>query len=396
MRILLVHNFYQSSAPSGEDVVFHIERQLLERAGHEVITYTRANDEIGSSLGSRMRAATDLYWSPSSYRDITRLLRERKPDVAHFHNTFPLVSVSGYRACQEHGVPVVQTLHNYRLICPGALLQRNGVPCEDCIGKLPTAAAIHGCYRDSRLGSALVGGMLAVNRARGVYRMDVNRYLCLTQFARTRFIRGGLPAAQLFVKPNTLLDPPGPGDGSGDYALYVGRLTREKGVATLIEAWRSVDLPLWIVGEGSLRAELEERARASGVNVRFLGLRTKSEVYDLLRSALLLMVPSEWYEGFPMTVLEALASGTPMLVSRLGAMDEVLTAGRHCQKFEAGNPDALRGALLQMLSDPDALAAMRTACRAEFDLKYAQSIVTQQAVDHYRSLAGLPRARQPH
>jgi glycosyltransferase involved in cell wall biosynthesis len=383
VRILLVHNFYQSSAPSGEDVVFDTERQLLERAGHEVVTYTRANDDIDSSFGARAGAAADLFWSRRTYRELGALITRHRPEVAHFHNTFPLVSASGYRACRDAGVPVVQTLHNYRLVCPGALLLRDGKPCEDCIGRLPLPGVQHGCYRGSRTATALLTGMLAVNRARGVYSQDISRYLCLTEFARQRFVRGGLPADRLFVKPNTLLDPPAPGSGEGGYALYIGRLTREKGVHTLIDAWKDAPLPLKVVGDGALRAELEQRARESGAPVEFMGYRQKSEVYELLQAAQLLVIPSECYEGFPVTVLEGLASGTPMLVSRLGAMDELLTEGEHCMKFEAGNAARLASTLQSLLSNPARLKAMRSSNRATFEQHYTAERVITQLAGHY-------------
>jgi glycosyltransferase involved in cell wall biosynthesis len=386
MRILLVHNFYQSSAPSGEDVVFHIERQLLERAGHEVISYTRANDDIDSSFGARAGAAADLFWSRRTYRELGALVATQRPDIAHFHNTFPLVSASGYRACREQGVPIVQTLHNYRLICPGALLLRDGRPCEDCIGRLPLPAALHGCYRGSRVASALVTGMLATNRARGIYAHGVDRYLCLTEFGRQRFARGGLPANRLFLKPNTLLDAPAVGAGQGGYALYVGRLTPEKGVRSLIEAWRELQLPLKVVGDGSLRGELEQRVRESHAPVEFLGYRQKAEVYALLQAAQLLVIPSECYEGFPVTVLEGLATGTPMLVSRLGAMDELLTEGEHCMKFEAGNARALSHGVRALTADQGTLAAMRRNCVDTFRRLYTPERVIEQLLGHYSAL----------
>lgn len=386
MRILLVHNFYQSSAPSGEDSVFRNELLLLERAGHEVITYTRANDEIGSGAASRLGAARDAVWSPRTRNELEALVRAHRPQVAHFHNTFPLVSPSGWAACRDLGVPVVQTLHNYRLICPGAMLVRDGQSCEDCVGRVPVGGIVHGCYRGSRGASALVAGMLVAHRAAGSYRQAVDRYLCLTAFARERLVRGGLPPERVFVKPNTLPEPPTPGDGSGGHALFVGRLTREKGVHTLIEAWRGVPMTLHVVGDGALRGELEQQARDSRSDVRFLGFLPQQAVYAQLQAARLLVIPSECYEGFPVTVLEGLASGTPMLVSRIGALDELLEDGRDCRKFTPGNPDSLRATLLSMVADEEALVAMRGRCRATFDERYAPESVLSELVAHYAAV----------
>lgn len=392
MRVLLVHNFYQSSAPSGEDAVFRNEQALLERAGHEVIPYVRGNDEITGALSSRLSAARDTFWSPRSHAQVSELVRTQRPDVAHFHNTFPLVSSSAWRACGALGVPVVQTLHNYRLVCPGAMLVRDGKPCEACIGTLPWQGVAHGCYRRSRAASAMVFGMLALDRARETYESAVDRYLCLTDFARERFIRGGLPASRLFVKPNTLPEPPAPGDGSGGYALFVGRLTREKGVRTLIEAWRHAPLPLKIAGDGALRAELEQQARESGAQVEFLGYRGRDEVYALLQRARMLVIPSECYEGFPVTVLEGLATGTPMVVSRLGALDELLTDRVHGRKFTAGQPDALLAAVRELHANEPAMASIRTNNRAEFDARYAPATVLRGLLAHYEAAGATRRA----
>jgi glycosyltransferase involved in cell wall biosynthesis len=394
MRVLLVHNFYQSSAPSGEDVVFRMEAELLRRHGQDVITYKRENDDIGRGLADRLDAARDLFWSQRSYREIRGLIQRFRPDVAHFHNTFPLVSTSGYRACRDARVPVVQTLHNYRLLCAGALLLRNGKPCEDCIGHLPIPAILHGCYRQSRVASALLAGSMMVNRARHVYTEDVDRYLCLTDFARERFVSGGLPVGKLFVKPNALLDPPDAGMHGDGYCLFVGRLSAEKGIRTLVEAWVGQTLPLKIVGDGALREELEARARQSNARVEFLGFRDKQDVYALMGAAKVLIIPSECYEGFPVTVLEGLASGAPMLVSRIGALDELLDDPANCRKFQPGIASSLAETLESMFGDPDHLADMRIRNRALFEQRYSPVAVMDQQLEHYRAVAAVMHAKQ--
>lgn len=384
MRILLAHNYYQSSSPSGEDIVFERERQLLENAGHDVVTYTRHNDTIESSVSSKLLAASSLFWSRSAYRDISALIKEHRPDVAHFHNTFPQISTSAYRACRTLGVPVVQTLHNYRLLCPGALLLRDGKPCEVCVGRMPLPAIKHNCYRDSKLGTALVSTMLMKNRITKTYSRDVDCYICLTEFGRERFVQGGLPATRLTVRSNALLDPPDAGRGTGGYALYVGRLSHEKGVHTLINAWQGIDYPLTIVGDGPIRAELEHLARQSGRKITFLGLRTRHEVLTLMQEATLLAVPSEWYEGFPNTVLEALATGTPLVVSAIGALDEIVNDPENGRKFSAGNAAQLRLAVQQLLNDPIALATIRQQNRALFDRRYSPGYALTSLEQIYR------------
>jgi glycosyltransferase involved in cell wall biosynthesis len=372
MRVLLGHDYYRSSAPSGEDAVFHTERALLERSGMEVIPFERFNDDIDdSTLGQRMRIALDAAWSGATYRAVRELIAKTRPDVAHFHNTFPVISPSAYAACQDEGVPVVQTLHNYRLICPGALLMRDGTPCEDCIGRSLLPALRHRCYRGSLPATAALVWMLASNRRRGSYHQLVNRYVALTRFAAAKLAQGGLPERRIVVKPNFLADVPAPGAGDGAYAVFVGRLSEEKGIHTLVRAWRQVrGLTLKVAGDGPLRGRLEARARADGAAVEFLGYRRREEVLALIGAAALQVVPSECYEGFPMAVLEAYACGTPVLASRIGSLDEIVKEGVTGVKFEAGNADELARKASDLFAAPQRLRAMRARARQTFEANY--------------------------
>lgn len=363
-----------------------MEKQLLENAGHEVVTYERHNDEIGSKAGARVQAALDATWSVRSFRDVSKLLKKHRPNVAHFHNTFPLISPSAYHACRQHNVPVVQTLHNYRLICPGALLLRDNLPCEQCVGHTLLPALRHGCYRKSRAATAVVATMLMFNRARDSYGADVSRYIALTEFARERFVRGGLPSAKITVRPNFMPTPPALGRGDGNFALYVGRLTPEKGVATLVKAWRDQTLPLKIVGDGFLRGELETLSRLSHANIEFLGFRPREDVWALMQQAKLVVIPSECYEGFPVTVLEALATGAPMVVSALGALDELVIEGENGVKFPPRNSDALSKAVTSLLAAPETLAAIRATNRARYDRQYSPSLAVSSLISLYEEL----------
>lgn len=385
MRILLAHDHYRSSAPSGEDAVFRNERTLLERKGHAVIPFERFNDDIDENgLAKRIRLALEGAWSQRTYDDLSTLLRRARPDLAHFHNTFPLISPSAYAACRDSGVPVVQTLHNYRLVCAGALLTRDGKPCEDCLGTTLLPALRHRCYRGSVSATAAVVWMLARNRARGVYRTLVDRYIALTKFAASRFVAGGLPSARIEVKANFLPDAPDVGPGDGGYAIYVGRLSEEKGVRTLLDAWRSLDaFPLKIVGDGPLRHELEMRARDASVAVDFLGFRSHDGVLDALRRATFAIVPSECYEGFPMVALEAYACGTPIVASRLGSLDEIVVEGRSGVKFAPGNATDLASEVEALLADRQALHAMRATTRALFDEQYTADANYATLLDIY-------------
>jgi glycosyltransferase involved in cell wall biosynthesis len=387
MRVLLAHNFYRSTAPSGEDTVYKEERALLERNGVEVIPYERQSDELDTAGVMKLaRSALDASWSDASARELSSLIERTRPDVAHFHNTFPLISPSAYSACVAAGVPVVQTLHNYRLICPGAMLYREGVPCEDCVGTSLLPALQHRCYRHSLPATASVVNMLWNNRRRGTYSSLVQRYVALTEFARERFIAGGLPADRIEVKPNALTISPPAGLGQGGYAVFVGRLSAEKGVHTLLDAWRALpDIRLKVVGDGPLRAQLE--AKAKGLNVEFTGRLERSHVAQVVGEASIAIVPSQWFEGFPMVVVEAFACGTPVVASRLGSLAEIVREGINGRLFAPGDPQALSATVRTMVDAPEALKQMRQNAREEFDARYSAEASFQSLVQIYQRAA---------
>ena len=385
MKILLAHDYYRSSSPSGEDTVFRNERALLADNANDVVPFERFNDGIDDSgLRKRVRLALDGVWSKRIYEELSDVVRRTRPDLAHFHNTFPLISPSAYAACQDNGVPVVQTLHNYRLVCAGALLTRNGRPCEDCVGRTVLPAMRYRCYRGSFPATGAVVWMLTSNRRRGVYANLVNRYIALTQFAASRLVAGGLPRRRMEVQSNFLPDAPPVGRGDGNYALYVGRLSEEKGVRTLLDAWPRIDgLPLKILGDGPLRCELEQKARDGALPVEFLGFRPRDEVLAITARAVIQIVPSECYEGFPMVVLEAYACGTPVLASRIGSLDEIVVEGESGIKFEPRNAGDLAVRLNALLADRATLSAMRAKARALFDEKYTAARNYSRLIDIY-------------
>ena len=361
LRILLVHNRYQQYG--GEDTVVEAEAQLLRDAGHWVEGFLITNDNI-HGLKAQLAAAARTTYNPGSRRALADRLRSDRPDIVHVHNLFPQITPSIFDACIEADVPVVMTLHNYRLGCANALLFRDGRPCEDCLHGTAYNAVLHGCYRGSRAGSAVVASMIAYHRLAGTWRNKVSRFIALTEFAKSRLITAGLPAERIRIKPNFVPDPAvGAPRPRGDHALFVGRLSVEKGVETLLSAWRDLDMPLRILGDGPLRAELERNA--SG-NVTVLGHRDRAAVFDEIASAAFLVVPSIWYEGFPMTVVEAMALGTPILASAIGGLQEIIDDGREGLHFRAGDPQDLQRAVCQMRSAPEALRAMSAGARTRY------------------------------
>jgi glycosyltransferase involved in cell wall biosynthesis len=377
MRILLAHCFYRSSAPSGEDAVYRLEKKLLEDNGYEVISYEKHNDALEDHHPlKKISTGLEFIWSVTAYQEISALITQKKPDIAHFHNIFPQISSSGYAACRQHQVPVVQTLHNYRSICPNGLLQRNRKPCEKCVEGSLLSSLRHRCYRDSLLATLPMAGMIGFNRLTGRFANHVDRYIALTQFSKSRFIAGGLPEHKISVKPNFVNPLIVESDidktsSSRHYLLYIGRLTQEKGIHTLIEACKKTkNLPLKIVGDGELRHRLQTLCIQYGLNVEFLGYQQPAQVHRLLQHARFVIMPSECYEGFPVTIAEAFAYGKPVLGSNLGSINEIIQDNINGRKFAFGSADSLAACMQSMWSDHPQLALMSKNARADFENYY--------------------------
>jgi glycosyltransferase involved in cell wall biosynthesis len=396
MKVLLVHNKYRTSAPSGEDIAVGNERRMLERGGVEVLTFERCNDDLDdSSTTARAAMALNTIWSQRSRSELRQILHGARPDVVHVHNTFSILSPSIYGACKAEGVPVVQTLHNFRFFCPSALFLRDGKPCEDCVDKSLLQSVRHRCYRGSAGATATLAAMLAVHRTLGTYSRDIDRYIALTEFARRKAERGGIAPHKLVVKPNFVPDAPAPGPGGGGYVVFVGRLLEGKGTQTLLAAWRHLpSVKLKIIGDGALRPELEVMAKAEKLNVEFAGLQNRGQVLEAISNAELLVIPSEWYEGFPMVVAESFACGTPVLASRIGSLEELVEEGVTGRKFAAADPEGLANAVRLTLAERTALDGMRTHARAYFDRRLTEQANFKELVNIYADvIAGARAAR---
>jgi len=368
LRVLIVHNSYRQ--PGGEDRVFELEQRLLQARGHEVYRFQDHNERI-SQMGS-LRLAANTIWNRRSYGDIVAVLRRNQIDVVHVHNTFPLISPSVYHAAKSAGVPVVQTLHNYRLLCPDAKLMKNDNLCEECLGKrFAWPGVLNGCYQHSRRATAVTAAMTAVHSLLGTWSNCIDRYIALTDFARIKFIQGGLPGERIAVKPNFVDPDPGCGDGKGDYALFVGRLAPEKGIATLLAAWNRLggNLPLRIVGDGPLADQVREAA-SQNANVVWMGSLAPELVKQQMRSARFLICPSVWYESFGMIIVEAFATGLPVIGSNLGAMAELIDHERTGLLFSAGDSQDCASAVEYALSRPDLVNYMRAQARQEYERHY--------------------------
>ncbi|MFC4455912.1 glycosyltransferase family 4 protein [Deinococcus sonorensis] len=396
MNVLLVHNTYQQ--PGGEDQVFAAEQENLRRHGLNIHTYSVSNDSIQGH--NQLQVAAQTLWNRQQAGHLARLVQDHGIEVVHFHNTFPLISPAAYWAVRRAGAAAVQTLHNFRLSCAPSTLYRvhaDGVGrvCEECLGKRVAVGAVqHRCYRDSRAGSAVVAAMQATHWTIGSYRRQVDAYIALTDFGRDKMVQAGLDRASVRVKPNFLAHDPGLGAGDGGYALYVGRLTREKGVLTLLEAWREVsrELPLKIVGDGPLLEDVQQLA-AGIPGVEVLGRRSSEEVAALMGRATLLTVTSEWYETFTLVSIEAAAAGVPVLASRIGVLTSVVEDGVSGLHFRPGDPRDL-AAQVRRLQDPALRAQLSRQARARFLERYTADINFEQQLDIYR-FALERRHRQP-
>lgn len=386
MKILVVYNSYQR--PNGEDVVFSQERQILEGGGHEVVTFCRSNFEISSySALKQIVLVKRAVWATDTKQEIASVLQQEKPDIVHVHNTFMMISPSIFSACREAGVPAVQTLHNYRLLCPASTFLKHGKICEECVEHSLLRSVAHGCYRESRAATATVALTVGVHRQIGTWNKLVDGYIALTEFGRQKFIVGGLPAEKIAVKPNFVHPDPGARQGTGDGALFVGRLSEEKGVGTLLSAWRRLrgSIPLDIVGDGPLRPALEaETQRDMLKSVQFRGWIPRDQTLATMKLARFLVFPSQWYEGFGMTIIEAFACGVPVICSRLGAAEELVADGRTGLHFTPGDAEDLAQKVEWAWSHPEEMEAMGRAARAEFEVKYSADRNYQMLLDIYR------------
>jgi glycosyltransferase involved in cell wall biosynthesis len=372
MVILLIHNFYQR--PGGEDARVRQERNLLASHGHRIVEYTRQSKEITlNGLGSRIRLGAGALWSKRTYRELRSLLARERPDVAHVHNTVPLISPAAYYACQEAGVPVIQTLHNFRLLCASGYLLREGRICEECLEHTLFRGVWHRCYKDSVSASAAIALMLASQRALGTWKQRVDCYIACTEFARGKFIEGGLSAEKIVVKPCFVHPDPGLRTGPGETVLFVGRLSPEKGLRTLIAAWGHLGsrVPLRIAGDGPLRTALEVEIKQRGlVGVEMLGQLSGENILAEMKRARFLVFPSEWYEGLPLTLAEAFACGVPLVASRIGSMIELVQDGRTGLHFTPGDPEDLAAKIEWAWMRPEAMEEMGLNARAEFEENY--------------------------
>lgn len=364
MKILKAHNYYLIGG--GEDKSNQAEIELLKQYNNVVDFYTENNEKI-KALGL-IKTAIKTIWSQQSYSEIRYILNRDKYDIFHCENTFPLISPSAYYAAKAEGVPVIQTLRNYRFFCLNAYLFRDNQVCEDCLGKpIPLPGIIHSCYRNSKSGSLVLATMLSIHRLLRTYQRQVDIFIALTDFAKRKYIEGGLPKEKILIKPNFIYPDPGIGEGEGEFALFVGRLSPEKGINVLLEAWQKLDdnIALKIIGDGPLANVVTQFADKLS-NVEYLGKQPIDIIYEIMGQAKALIFPSLWYEGLPRVIIEAYAKGTPVIASRLGSMETLIEHQRTGLHFSPGCAEELIQQVHWMLTYSNVWQQMRLEARLEY------------------------------
>jgi len=374
LKILVAHNAYQQRG--GEDSVVDAELDLLRAYGHEVELFRRHNDELKAMPG--LKAALNTVWSRSSANLISETIRMFRPDLVHFHNTFPLISPAAYWVVRDAGLPVVQTLHNFRLHCPQAMYLRDGKVCEDCLGHLPWRSVLHGCYRKSRAQSAVLSSMLVWHRAIGTYRDKVTRYIALNEFCRCKFVAAGLPADRVAIKPN-FVEAAVPRDLNRNGFLFAGRLSAEKGLDVLAKA-----IDLAPTTETSIAGDGPDADQFNGlVGARLLGRLSSEALRQKMNESVALIVPSIWYETFGMVVLEAFSVATPVIASRIGVLPSLVKDGETGLLFEPGNSRELADKMRWALANQNKMKEMGHNARALFEAEYSAGSNYQRLIAIY-------------
>jgi glycosyltransferase involved in cell wall biosynthesis len=380
----MVHNYYLQRG--GEDYCFESEIKLLKQNKHQVFTYTKHNSEFESF--NFIKKASKLVWNREVYAEFSKIIDKFKPDIIHCHNTFPLISPSIYYAAKSKKVPIVQTLHNYRVSCPAATFYRGEV-CEDCLGKWFCWPSIfHRCYRRSVVANFLVSVYLMLHKLIGTWTKKVDKYIALTNFCKEKFIEVGLPSKNIVVKPNFIFKNYSKRKSIGSYFLFVGRLTKEKGVMQLIKTWKQIpDLHLKIVGDGPLKSEVAKYLKENQIsNVYLLGPKTHSETIKLIRKSCAVIFPSEWYETFGLVIAESFANGVPVVASNLGVMSELVTKNKTGLLFDLNNIQDLIPKLYYLFAQKNNVQKMGSNAYSDYKSKFTKEKNYKILIKIYKDL----------
>jgi glycosyltransferase involved in cell wall biosynthesis len=368
LRLVFAHNRYRNRG--GEDESRDQEISLLRSKGHEVFEYEVDNKDISRS--SYLAAGFQSIWNMEQQSRLTKFMQQTRPHILKVDNYFPILSPSVFSAAKGLGIATVLSVRNYRMICPGASLFRDGHICTDCVGsKLALSAIRHQCYRGSYLQSAAVALSNGFAHFFGTWEHSVDRYIAVSEFVKKELIRGGFPSDKISVKANSIVDT-GVGSGDGGYALFVGRLIPEKGIRTLLDAWQKLgtSLPLKIIGEGSLE-DLVIAASKANSNIEYLKRQPIAKVCEYMGRATFLVFPSEWFEPFGRSIVEAYSKGTPVIGADTEPMRDMIESGQTGMFFQAGDSDDLARTILSMVEDKQRLSSMREQARLRYLKSYS-------------------------
>ncbi len=385
MKILVVHNRYQIRA--GEDAVFDKEVDLLQQYGHEVTTWVMDNQNIDSrGLFNKLSLGINTIWSWKSFQEMKRRINDFQPDIVHVHNILPLLSPSIFYACQSQKIPVIQTLHNYRLGCPVATFFREGQICEDCLEKSLWTGIKSACYRNSHLQTAIVAAMLQVHRYLGTWKNKVDGYIAVSQFLKNKAVKIGISETKIYVKPNfiSLTFSSSKKIGFGSYYLYVGRLVEEKGILWLLETYKKINpkFPLIIIGQGDL-SELVKDYDINNSMIQYVGVQSKEQVLEWMQGAIALIFPSLWYECCPLTIIEAYSQSLPVLGAKMGSMLELIHPKQTGLFFEKLNMESLKEQLIYIESDSERWVNIKKTLLSFIDPLFMQQYNNQYLIDIY-------------
>ncbi|NVJ93039.1 MAG: glycosyltransferase family 4 protein [Methylocystaceae bacterium] len=393
MKIILIHNFYGSEAPSGENSVYEAEKDLLIRNGNQVIEVTRDSDEIRKQgIWGAIKGAFAYLWSPFSFRNIKETILSEEPDIIHVHNMFPLISPSVFFAANKTDTPIVFTLHNYRLFCASGIPLRDGLPCTLCLDQSSTWPSLrYGCYRGSRFATLPLAASIALHRKMKTWESKVDAFITLTDFQRDVMFNAGLPLTKLITKPHFYSNASAPIDFTkrDDHIIFVGRLSEEKGVKFLIQSW-----VIWgekapvldIVGEGPLGEKLRVLVEESDLHgkVIFHGKVSYDETQKLIAKSKMLVLPSICFEGFPMVIREAFALGVPVAASRLGSMSCLVEEDLNGILFSPGDPRDMYNVLKCAWEEKFKLESMAKDAFHEYQQKYTEKSNYKRLIEIYK------------
>ncbi|MDD5013950.1 MAG: glycosyltransferase family 4 protein [Atribacterota bacterium] len=372
MKVLILHNRYKFEG--GEEAVVLAEADLLRKNGHEVILHELSNEDISScNLLKKIFLLFTIIWSINSYKQVRLLIKikKKKPDIVHVHNTFFLMSPSVYYACKAEKIPVVQTLHNYRFLCPLGILYRNGKVCRECLDKGLLMSLKYKCGRKSKLWTIAMLAVLKIHHRINTFKKLINTYIALSNFSKQQFVNAGFDENKITVKSNFINFDPGVSSEKRDFILYAGRFSPEKGTDILLEAWKKLNLlPLKIIGTGTQFKEFKDYANKYLLNIEFLGQKSHNEVIDYIKRSIAVILPSRCNENFPRIIVEAFACGVPVIASRRGALEELIEDRETGVLFDPEDVGDLVKKIEWVYNNQQEAIRMGKNARAEFENKY--------------------------